>query len=396
MNKTHIPIRELDAPATMRGFAAQHSLRVSGSTELTNNEKSILRKQITDFDALPSARQSAADLASIIEQEERSEIKISTKDITLHDDMKFSFGETNHGISGGGFKSLARAIGPQGAASYLAGVTPELRAHNLRELLKSPRPLKVRVRNAANNTGREIFAITDASYPDVYANAVLRRIAAKASPDARAEWTYDANTTRVSFKELMRSEISLDSFKHSADDVFQIGRAWGIRDDGASSVSMNLLTFRQLCSNMTILAADTYLKRVRHRGEGEAILGRIDKLFEQTAGFAKLFSEKWAGARATKWNSDPTLDAAITAYGMLISKRILKPIGDRDLFAAHLATNWLEEPGDSVADLLNGITRYARTLSITNSHSFGGSELEQSAGRLLTLPASTWDATRRI
>lgn len=395
MNTTHAPIRELDAPATMRGFAAQHSLRVSGSTELTKGERSILRKQITDFDALPSARQSAADLASIIEQEERSEIKISTKDITLHDDMTFTFGETNHGISGCGFKTLARAIGPQGATSYLAGVTPELRAHNLRELLKNPRPLKVRTRNAAN-AGREIFAITDAHYPDVYANAVLRRIAAKAPTDARAEWTYDANTTRVSFKELMRAEINLDSFKHSSEDVFQIGRAWGIRDDGASSVSMNLLTFRQLCANMTILAADTYLKRVRHRGEGEAILGRIDNLFSQTSGFTKLFSEKWAGARATKWNANPTLDAAITAYGMLIAKRIVRPIGDRDLFAAHLATNWLEEPGDSVADLVNGITRYARSMSITNSHSFGSSELEQSAGKLLTLPASTWEATRRI
>jgi hypothetical protein len=244
--------------------------------------------------------------------------------------------------------------------------------------------------------GREIFAITDANYPDVYANSVLRRIASNADPDAKSEWTYDANTTRVNFKELMRQEISPSDYKHSADDVFQIGRSWSMRDDGSTSVKMNLLTFRQLCANMLILAADSYLKHVRHRGEDHKILGRIDKLFDQTAGFSEMFSRKWGASRLIKWNENPTLDAAIAAYGLLINKRHIPVTGDRDLFAATLGTKWLEEPGDTVADLVNGVTRYARNASISNSSRFGASELEKSAGKLLMLPAKTWEATRRV
>jgi hypothetical protein len=396
MNKsTFSQVRELKAPPTIKGFAASHNLIMSGSTELSSSEQSILRKEIKDFDELPSARQSAADLAQIIENEERREISIESKDIELKDDMSFHFGETEHHINQLGFKSLARAVGPQGATSYLTGVDPALRAYNMRALLSENKTLKLRTRNGAQGE-REIYAITEERYPDVYANSILRLIATNAETDAKAEFVYDPSTTTVSFKELMRSEIELETYRHDRNDVFQIGREWSMRDDGATSVKMNLLTFRMLCANMLILKADTYLKHVRHRGENDKVLGRVQSLFSETDGFSKMFSQKWGAARITKWNEEPTHDAAVAAYGYLITKKFLTYVGDKDRFANTLATKWAEEPGGDVADLINGVTRLARNSTITNSNTFGASELEKSAGRLLTLPAHVWEATRRV
>lgn len=390
------PIRQLKAPPTVKGFAANHSLITSGNTTLNSTQSSLLRKQIEDFETLPLANESAAELASRIEAEERTSEIIAYKDISVEDNMEVRFGETSYGVGQNAFRGLLRAIAPQGAYSYLTGIPPELRAYNLRALLETEGKVKLRTRLDASKEGREIFAVTGEKYPDLYANSILRSISRKTAPDARAIYTYDPTTTEVSFRELLMQEINPVSYKHSTDDVFQVGRGWSVRDDGATSVRMSLLTFRQLCANMAMLKSDGLLKRVRHRGDDLAVLERINGLFSQTGGLVELFSKKWSSARSTVWHDEPTVDGAMIAYGMLLSQKKLAAVGNKDLFASHLALSWAEEPGGSVADLVNGVTRYARTGSISNSSKFALDKLETQATELMSLPAKTWEKTRKI
>lgn len=393
-------LRQLDAPPTLKGFAAKHSIVTSAdATEINDSQKAILRTQIEDFDALTDAREAAAHLAEIIEAEERAEININPADVKVHDDCTIEIAETSHGLSDVGFSMFARAIGPSGSASYLRNVDVDLRAHNMRALLaKRDAPLKLRTRKAVGD-GREIFSIVTHTYPTVYASDVLRKVATRAAVDAKGLWTYDPNSTRVSFKEMMRQEINPHSYRHSADDIFQVGREWSLRDDGASSVRMALLTFRQACANMLMLSqSDAFIKRVRHRGDRSSMMTRVDNLFSQTAEFTRLFSQSWSAARSTKWCADeqPSLDVAVSAYGLLLNQKHLPPSKDADMLAADLGVAWLAEPGNTVADLVNGATRYARTLSVTNSDCFRSQELEAAAGNLLALPAKTWEAARRL
>lgn len=393
-------LRQLGAPPTVKGFAAAHSIVTSaGATELSEDGKAILRREIEEFDALPDARDAASHIAQIIEAEQREEINIDPKTVKVHDDCTIELAETTHGLSDIGFSMLARAIGPSGSTSYLRNVDVDLRAHNMRTLLsRHDEPIKLRTRNTATGDGREIFSIVTSTYPTVYASDVLRRVATRAATDAKGLWTYNPNTTKVCFRELMRQEINPDTYRHSADDVFQIGREWSLRDDGASSVRMALLTFRQACANMLMLQSDAFIRRVRHRGNRESMMGRVDNLFSRTSEFTRLFSESWNAARITKWCSDehPSLDVAVSAYALLLNKQHLPSSKDADMLAADLGVAWLAEPGNTVADIVNGATRYARTLSVTNSDCFRSQKLEAAAGALLTLPAKTWEATRRL
>lgn len=390
----------LKAPPTIRGFAAAHPLMVSrDGTEISDTQKSILRSQIESFDALTDARDAAAHLATIIEAEERDTVILKPTDIHVGDDCAVRIAEEDYGISDVGFTMLARAIGPSGAASYLRAVPVELRAHNIKALLAHrTEPLKLRTRNGADPGSREIYSIVSDSYPSVYASDILRRVATRAATDAKALWTYDPNTTRVSFKELMRQEINPDTYTHSSDDVFQVGREWSLRDDGSTSVRMALLTFRQLCANMLMLATDSFMKRVRHRGDVTSMLTRVDGLFDQTSEFTRIFSESWNAARHTRWATDeePRLDTAIDAYGYLLAHKHLPASKDKDLLAADLGVAWMAEPGNTVADLVNGVTRYARTQPATNTQKFRAQELETAAGTLLSVPTKTWEATRRL
>ena len=159
---------------------------------------------------------------------------------------------------------------------------------------------------------------------------------------------------------------------------------------------MNLLMFRQACANMQMLSADSYLKRVRHRGKEEKVIERIGELFKQTGGFVEMFSKAWSAARSVEWNGEPTFEKAITTYAHQLNKRHLHAIGDKDVFALTLASFWMQEPGGTIADLVNGVTRYARTGSVTNSGKFALDRLETEASNLMTLPASAWIMPRAL
>ena len=389
------PIVSLKASPTIKGFAASQSMIGSGNYILNSDQKSLLRKEIENFNALPEAAELASSLADRIEAEERDSTTINIRDINVDDDMSITFGEVEHKVTQDAFKALLRGIAPKGAYSYLTGVDTDLRAHNTRALLQQDKRVKVRTMNGFNGD-RVVFGVVPEKYPDVYANDVLRTIARETPEGAKGTYTYDANTTQLSFRELLRQEINPSNYKWGGDDTFQVGRGWSLRDDGSTSIAMNLLMFRQLCANMQLLSADSYLKRVRHRGDETSVIGRVGDLFLKTGGFVEHFSKSWSVARAINWNEEPTLDKAIAAYGFLINSKKITPIGDKDVFAMTLAAAWLEEPGSTIADIVNGITRYARTGSVSNTSKFALDKLELQASDVMTLPASTWDRTRKL
>lgn len=389
------PIVSLKAPPTIQGFAASQSMIGTGNYTLNTGQQSLLRRQIEDFDALPNAAELASSLAEQIEDEERHSITLNIQDIKVNDEMAITFGEVDHAVTQDAYKALLRGIAPKGAYSYLTGIDVDLRAHNTRALLQQDGRVKVRTKNGENGK-RVIFGVVPESYPDVYANDVLRTISRQTADNAKGTYVYDPNTTQLSFRELLRQEISPSDYKWGKDDTFQVGRGWSLRDDGSTSITMNLLMFRQLCANMQLLSADSYLKRVRHRGQEENVIARVGELFKQTGGFVEHFSTQWSASRATRWNNNASLDKAIAAYGLLINAKKISAIGDKDLFALSLATAWLEEPGDTVADLVNGVTRYARTGSVSNSSKFALDKLELQASDLMTVSGSTWEKTRKL
>jgi hypothetical protein len=388
-------IVSLKASPTIRGFASNQSVVGSGNYSLNAGQQSLLRKQIEDFDALPDATDLASSLADRIEAEERQSTVLNIRDIKVDDEMSITFGEVDHAVTQDAYKALLRGIAPKGAYSYLTGVDVDLRAYNTRTLLQQEGRVKVRTKNGEHGE-RVIFGVVPESYPDVYANDILRTISRQTADNAKGTYVYDPNTTQLSFRELLRQEVNPSSYKWGADDTFQVGRGWSLRDDGSTSIAMNLLMFRQLCANMQLLSADSYLKRVRHRGQEENVIARVSELFKQTGGFVEHFSKQWSSARSVTWNEDGSFDKAITTYGMLINTKKLSSIGDKDLFALSLATAWLEEPGNTVADLVNGVTRYARTGSVSNSSKFALDKLEMQASQLMTIPTNTWEKTRKL
>jgi hypothetical protein len=390
---THIAVRDT-ADDTSHGFSTPHATLASQGEAVSKG--TLIRRRITEHvQSLPTARDAAFDLARIIDAENREARVLRNNEITLSDDGTWCAGGDKLRISRDAFTSLMAKVGGAGAASYLSGVDPDLRAYNVRALLaKNPNDLRKYAVRDGRDGQREIYAIMGENYPLVGAKETLDQIARRAPTDSRAEWRYDPNSTRVEFKELMRSEVT-PTLKQW-DDVFQIGRAWSLKDNGAAAIKVALLTFRMACSNMLIWREDnSYAVRVLHRGAASSVAERLLDGFNEVGDLLRSFTYRWAGVRDIRALESPTMDHAIRTFEHLIDTKRL-PVSKKHapVAVAGLSVAWTAEPGDSAADVINSVTRYARDLVTSPTEHFAADELEAAAGGLMQLTPSQWDAIR--
>ncbi|MGA1354109.1 MAG: hypothetical protein ACO32I_04945 [Candidatus Limnocylindrus sp.] len=381
----------IPAPAAVNGFASEGPTVSSRGTYNAKTE-SVLRREISDFEALPSARAAAFTLVEMLQKEQRQTLVCKPKDIKIGDDAAITLADEQIMFSKQAFQGLCRQLGWSGAAGYLSAVSPELRAYNLRALLRgsSLDALQIRVRVAPSGE-RSVYAVVGQDYPAADGITVLQHIASHAPTDAKADWRYSYANTRIEFKELLRQEINPKNYVFNKD-VFQIGRAWNIVDTGAAAIRAALLTFRRQCANMILVQSnEDFIMRAVHRGDLDAMQRKLVNVTSSLGDASAKFISAWDSARDIRVLPDATMDYAVKMYERLAADKYL-PVtkADAPLVVAGLAMAWSDEHGVSVADIVNGITRYARDLSVKGSRPFVVEEFESAAGDLLTLPARQW------
>jgi hypothetical protein len=382
----------LDQSGAANGFASDGAI-VSSRGQADGRAKVILRREISDFEALPGARAAAYDLSQRIAREERKSVLLKTRDIKVSDDCVLTFGDEQHVLTRGALPGLCRMLGHTNGGAYLASVSPELRAHNLRTLLaQSDKAIQLRTRNNFEpDGGRQVYALVSADYPQTDAAAVLQHIASTAPTDAKADWRYQFATTRVEFRELQRQEINPDDYVYNKD-VFQIGKLWSILDNGAAAIRAALLTFRRACTNMIIVrASDEYMVRTIHRGDDVRMGARLRDTSDRMGHAAAQFTQAWNGVRKVDALPAPTMDYAVKMYELLIQRGLLPTAkADAPLAVAGMAMAWSEEPGVRAADIINGVTRYARDMSVHGNAPFMVEDYEAAAGALTVMPYRDW------
>lgn len=382
----------LDQGASADGFASQGAI-VSSRGTVDTRAQQILRKEIDNFESLPGARAAAYDLGQRITKEERKSIVVKAADVHIDDDCVLTIGDEQHLLTRSSLPALCRQLGHTNGAAYLAAVPPDLRAHNLRALLKkADGPLQLRTRNDTRNDTRQIYAFLSKDYPAYDATAVLQHIAATAQTDAKAEWRYQFETTRVEFKELQRQEINPDNYVYNKD-VFQIGKVWSLLDTGSAAIRAALLTFRRVCANMILVrSSDEFVVRAIHRGDIAKMVLRVGDASDRMGHAAAEFTRAWNTVRAIDALPAPTMDYAVKLYERLIDRKMLPTTkADIPLAVAGMAMAWSAEPGVQAADVINGVTRYARDLAIGGASPFMAEEYEAAAGALTVLPYREWE-----
>ena len=215
----------------------------------------------------------------------------------------------------------------------------------------------------------------------------------------RGTVSYDPTTTIVTFDAaVMADPIKLDPV---VGDLFRTGLR-GITADGAQygSISIDPFVGRIACINCTVVNGYAPGLRMIHRGDLPGLIPGIREVAAKSAQAVRLFSDDWKLLRSTP----ATNQHALAALGLLKKERqearsvpdVLSALAGqkgRSLPSEEaLSAAYDAEPGESLADLMNAITRAAHEGLLSDLQRW---QAEREAGALLPVMA-TAIRTRKI
>lgn len=322
-----------------------------------------------EFDKLPSVAEAVADVKARIAKEQRTDILVPVRDLRMNPDGSITRGTGNVWLEKNGLRQLlSRAKVFPDAYRVMEAAPPAARAAFFNDMVKhyadtALKDARVTLRGRINpDTGRpQAYAFVGPSYAAFDGDRVIGTLVDVfgKSRDTRAEIVYDPNTTSIRADVLYHADRMVDL---SAGDVFKGGFRLRTADDASSSIRGGGLAYRNLCLNLIIVATETSdLFRRIHRGSVGDVAASVREAAERVVTAFDAFAGDWGKLRQTDI-------AKVEVYGTTYSSvpdalTGLVDAGRIDLAVARdTAVEWLlsgyeAEPGDTLADLINAVTR---------------------------------------
>lgn len=234
--------------------------------------------------------------------------------------------------------------------------------------------------------GPALFAALGKDYAVVDGDQLLAALKERIEGQGyRGTLLYDRETTRLKVDGFLHAPKELDV---RVDDIFQVG--WQARgnDQGGGSVVVDFNALRVRCINLTTISAYMNALRRAHRGKSDEILSDFNGAVADIENAYSLFAEDWGILRKTPvdkikiWGA--TYEDVPSALDALVRQgKIAKSIGDKVAVEAML-TGWRNEPGNTLADLINAVTRAAWQ---SDFDQLEREQLEREAGDLIPVLA---------
>lgn len=369
--KTRIQAQEI--LLSKAGFALAPPLFAAGTRVLPLGDENF-RLERQRVDALPMYADAVSDLAAVVRAEDRRDIDVPLRDLRM-DDMGqlLVLGEVHH-VTEDAFHQLMTVAGIGIGARYLAGCPGDLRATNVNRQAQHQRNRTVRLRTRGNTSQRAVFAVVTTTYTAVDTERVVEAVVGLLR-DAHAEVVYDGTGAQVTALFMPDEIVDL-----AAGDVFKTGVRISTDDTGRGRIRVEAVAFRNRCLNLIVIGEGTVeTVSAVHKGDPTRILDTVMSGVDDARGKIGDFLAAWGHARTVEVDVPDT-------FRRWVDERKLGPIPsrDRDQAVETLLTSWQTEPGGTLADAVNAVTRSAHesdwwTRDLRR-------ELEQRAASLVLVP----------
>ena len=359
---------------------AQHGVILPGlrfGANLRVQGDKICRKR---FEALPHTAEALDSLKKQIIAEQREDRIIEASELQMLDDgtLRTSSGETllleRQALS----QLIARGGAWPHASKYFAAISPAERAWNWNARRGEAKRVTLRTRDS--ELGRSVFAVVSKSYRSFDAQSVCDLLQEQLAgyEDTRAIISYCPETTNV------QADVLLHSREAVGTDVFQVGVRLRSNDSASGSINGSALAYRHQCLNMQMIGeGSSHLFRQQHRGNVR--VGLLDGLEEAQEIFSS-FAEDWGMLRsvdACEHFGVPDVPSALEAMAGMQLLRDAAPVQGAEL-VSRLREAWELEQGQSLADLVNAVTR---THALTEMRALHVERMERLAGQLVPVLA---------
>ena len=376
-------IAETEKKIEAAGFALPKTWFAPG-TRMMQIGVDKYKREYLEWSRRPDAVDALMETAEHIRSEDRRSFTVSLSDLRMEENGLIGRkGSIARRIEWGAWEQVFRAASGVGAfpdgRRLMQTLPPKMRAEIFNERIRHfDKNVKIGVRKDHETGEWTIFRVVGARFPENGNGADACEAAAKAlrGMDFRGHVEYDPNTTDLRFDAAhMVDPVILDP---TVGDVFRGGIKGKTNDAGGGSFTVQPFIGRIICINCT--TADAYAKGVRkaHRGNMESAITGIYDAAKMAAKVVPMFAEDWSVLRDTyiediDWAdnlgrltldtrsilvSDPSATNVIRA--LVESKKIDAKIG-RDALVQAMLASFAEEPGETVADVINAVTRAAHS-----------------------------------
>ena len=389
-----------------RGFAAPPPWFAAGTEMLPEGRAKFgsLAKRHAD---LPVFRDAAGEVIRTIRAEQRTDVQLGdARALRLLPDGSITRGKAPVALEPNALKGLIQRF-PKAFPSaweFLALLGPKDRAEVVNAQLSrlhewyedDRRNVRLRGRNISGNW--QAFAIVSPSYMpmdgDQVLNAYVEAFDNLGMPDPRGAVSYNGETTDVTIRASWHAPVS---FRPSVGDVFESGITGKTNDAGNGSHTGGNSFTRVICINCTTgtFGGDN-LRRVHKGSRTQDLtavgLARIQQdvgqLVTQSGEAARFFLDSWGVLREAPLNK-------VTVGGKRYTdpQAFLKALvgsGDldadiaRDTMVEALLRGHAAEPGETLADIFNAVTRAAHEGMLDEMQRW---RVERAAGALLPVLA---------
>lgn len=331
------------------GFALDPPIYAAGTRVLPLGDQKF-RLERTRVEHLPLFRDAASAISGAVRTERRRDRTLPLRDIAMTEHGTLLLGEEEVALEIGAFYQLAAVAGFGMGARYLAErCDGELRSANVNtQLARLPdRQVTFRLREADDTT--QAYATVTPTYTAVDTDVVLD-VVDSALADAHVEMLYDGTGVRATALWMPDQVVDL-----AAGDIFKAGVRVTTDDTGRGRIRICAVVFRNRCLNLIIIGEGSVeTVSAVHKGERSRILDAIANGVVTARSKVADFLDAWGHARSTKTNPENLLrmwveDKSIHAPG----------VRDTDAVVQALLDAFHKEPGDTVADAVNAVTRAA-------------------------------------
>lgn len=383
------------------GFAVSNTAFASGTR--------MLQSGVDEYHAIyrewgqrPPAEDAMREVAQKVREENRTDLTVRLGDLRMAADGTMGRkGRPSSPIEWGAWGRIYGALRADGVFpdgfSLLAALDPATRAGVFNERIQKidpDREVNIGLRRNSASGGWSIFRVVSTRYPlDGQADIVLDGMADRIEGlDWRGSVVYDTATTNITFDAAhMASPTALDP---TVGDVFRAGIKGSTNDTGNGRFWLVPFVGRIVCINCTV--ADGYAPGYTkvHKGSMTDALNATQGVVASAKKILPIFAADWKVARNTPVESFNWTRTGIKAKAAskihsvsdaLEALVIAGEIGTgtaRDALVHHLLNAHKAEPGETLADVLNAVTRASHEALLNDIQR---DVLERQAGKLLPM-----------
>jgi len=360
------------------GFRVAPPLYAPGTKVVELGEQNFRteRRRVED---LPVFGDVASQLTCTIGSEQREDLLVPLSDIEMSDKGGLVLQGDELALERGAFQQFAHLAGFGAGARYLAEhCSPALRAHNVNQQLLAAGDRKLNLRTRRFGDHRGIYATVTPAYSAVDTDAVFGAVCHELN-DAHAELTYDSAGAQATALWMPDQVLDL-----AAGDIFKVGVRIQTDDTGRGRIRVAGAVWRNRCLNLIIIGeGEVETVSQVHRGDPDRILERVREGVVAARMKVGSFLEAWGHARTVKVDVPELLQEWVDERKLRIPG--VRSAAERDAAVEVLLRSWSKEPGETLADAVNAVTRAAHEevtwgLGVRE-------ELERQAARLVLVPA---------